>query len=93
MKRSITAAMTAAVLAISPMAATGAFAQMTDMSMIENQVTGDLAKIGVNDVDVSSLTLKQLQEISLVIASGDGVTQKQNLVKAIVERDPLSQAN
>lgn len=93
MKRSLTAFVTASLLAVSPIAATGAFAQMTDIKMIEDSVAGDLAQIGVNDVDVSSLTLKQLQEIKLVVASGDGVTNKQRQVQAIVDRVPGSQAN
>lgn len=88
MKRSYIAIVSATMLALSPLASTMTFAQMTDYEAIETQVTGDLAQIGVNDVDVSSLTLRQLQEIKLVAGGSQSSADKKRLVDAIVAKAP-----
>ncbi len=90
MKSSFVPLLFAATLATAPVVA---FAQMTDMDRVESEVTSDLALVGINDIDVSMLTLKQLQEIKLVAGGQAGMSDKQRLIRAIVDRKPGSQAD
>lgn len=75
------------------MVATSALAQMTDMNAVENEVTADLSQVGISDIDVTMLTLKQLQEIKLVAASQSNEADKKMQIQAIVDREPGSQAD
>ncbi|WP_299134845.1 hypothetical protein [uncultured Amaricoccus sp.] len=89
MKRSFIPLFVAASMATAPVVA---FAQMTDISRVESEVTSDLALVGINDIDVSMLTLKQLQEIKLVAGGQSGMTDKQRQIRAIIDRAPGSQS-
>lgn len=89
MKRTYVPLLFAAVMAITPAVA---LAQMTDFSAVESEVTSDLAQVGINDIDVTMLTLKQLQEIKLVTGSQSNAADKRLQIETIVNRAPGSQA-
>ncbi len=89
MKRTCIPLLFAATVAIAPVAA---LAQMTDFVAVESEVISDLAQVGINDVDVSMLTLKQLQEIKLVAGSQSNAADKKLQIETIVNRAPGSQS-
>ena len=84
--------LTAALLAASPLALPTAFAQMSNMKLVQDSATTELAKLGITDIDVEMLTLKQLQEIELIAGSSSDMSKKQQQIHALVEREPGSQA-
>lgn len=92
MKRSFITLVTAAVLAAAPLASVG-YAQNTDINVIEDQVNADLAQNGINGIDTSTLTLKQLQEIKLITGSGGDRQDMQRQIEAVLGRAPDSQSN
>ncbi|MFQ8430336.1 hypothetical protein [Amaricoccus sp. W119] len=82
-----------ALVVAAPLAIAACAAPPTDMSRVEAEVNTDLAQNGISGVDVTTLTLKQLQEIKLVAGSPADRASKQNQISAIINRAPGSQAD
>lgn len=83
--------LTIGLLMGAPLLTTACAAPPTDVSAIEAQVQTDLAQIGINGVDTSTLTLKQLQEIKLITGGPEDRQTKQNKINALLGRAPGSQ--
>lgn len=81
-----------ALLLGSPFVVAACAAPPTDVSAIEQEVQTDLAQNGINGVDTSTLTLKQLQEIKLITGGGADRQTKQNQIDALLGRAPGSQS-
>lgn len=93
MKRSLTKSATFGLLLAAPLLVAACVAPPTDMTAVEQEVRTDLAQNGINGVDVTTLTLKQLQEIKLATGGAGSRADKQNRIMAIVNRAPGSQAD
>ncbi len=93
MKRSIVKSATIALLLGSPLLVAACAAPPTDVAAIETEVQTDLAQNGINGVDTSTLTLKQLQEIKLITGGQADRQTKQNQIDALLGRAPGSQAD
>ncbi|PZQ49276.1 MAG: hypothetical protein DI556_12050 [Rhodovulum sulfidophilum] len=93
MERSVTRMIALGLVAAAPLLAAACAAPPTNMSAIEAEVNTDLAQAGINGVDVTTLTLKQLQEIKLVTGSGGDRQEVQNQINAILGRAPGSQSS
>ena len=93
MKSSVMKSATIALLLGAPLLTAACAAPPTDVSAIEREVQTDLAQNGINGVDTSTLTLKQLQEIKLITGSQADRQTKQNQINALLGRAPGSQAD
>lgn len=93
MTRSVNRMAAMAFAIAAPLAIAACATPPTDMSRVESEVQTDLAQNGISGVDVSTLTLKQLQEIKLVAGSATDRASKQNQIQAIINRAPGSQAD
>jgi hypothetical protein len=87
MKKTLTALAVAASLA-----GGAAFAQEAEMdqslSMLEVAAQRELAKVGITDVDVMTLTLSQLAEIKAITGSTDSNGEDMaRAVKQVIERN------
>jgi hypothetical protein len=92
MNRSVSKLFAIGLLGTAPLLVAACAAPPTDMSMIESQVKTDLAQVGINGVDVGSLSLKQLQEIKLVTGGAGDRQNQQQQINAIIGRAPGSQS-
>ena len=92
MNRSISKWVGLALLGAVPLLTAACAAPPTDVAAIEQEVRTDLAQNGINGVDTSVLTLKQLQEIKLITGSSADRQTKQNQIDALLGRAPGSQS-
>ncbi|TPE50755.1 hypothetical protein [Amaricoccus solimangrovi] len=92
MKRTANKLVAMGLLLAAPLVTVACAAPPTDVSAIEKEVQTDLAQIGINGVDTSTLTVKQLQEIKLIAGQQTDRQSKQNQINALLGRAPGSQA-
>lgn len=88
MKRTVLALVTAAFVA--PAGFAVAQSQDTEMmtpalSMLELSVTRALSSIGIQGVDMASLTLSDLAQIKSILENDDSEGQKRRTVQAIID--------
>lgn len=84
MAKRITSIVLSAALLVSPVAVSTAFAQMGDLTMLEQSVSTELAKYGYAEYPVGGLTLSQLGEIKSVTEDSTGEANTQQRIDEIL---------
>lgn len=93
MKSTAVRFLTIGLLMGAPLLTAACAAPPTDVAAIEQEVRTDLAQLGINGVDTSTLTLKQLQEIKLIAGGPEDRQVKANKIDALIGRAPGSQSD
>jgi len=85
--KSLVAILAAGMLSVSPLVISGALAMGNELTMLEDAINRDFAKLGIAKFEMGDLTLSQLAEIKRVLDSNDySSSERKQQIEVILTR-------